>query len=165
MARHVYTPEALEEKRAQEFAEWVGPARKRSKASPAKAFHRASEQAAEMKDANDFASAEPKHFVGLYALLHHQVYGAAPIELEGDAYFAAVRESAKMLRDVFAGEPPKMANFMRWVWLRELKREKAANAATERRGGYRVGWRLQFASRALVTDYRVEIARAGRKVR
>jgi len=111
---------------------------------------------------NVWTEAKPRHLVGLYAKLHESVYGVLPIEVDGVAFAGAVSAARTMLDREFEGDVLKMLGFMRWVWSRERWRE----ADRRRRGGegrdYRVGWRLQFASRALFTDWRVALMREHR---
>jgi hypothetical protein len=63
-----------------------------------------------------------------------------------------------MLRAQFGADPERMAIFMSWTWTRERK-QQVWREANGREGGRRLGWALQF-SRGLVTDYRVDDARA-----
>ena len=115
--------------------------------------------------------AKPAHFVALYAWLHAEVYGAPPAELRSQAWWGAVSAATKLLRDEFSdeahpeGSPLRMLDFIRWVWRRERGREQRA-AAREGEGheARRIGWALQFVLRHLVTDYRVDMAREGRRV-
>lgn len=112
-------------------------------------------------DREAFDDARAEHMVGLYALLHTRVYEVGPGELADAKVFLGARSAAgKMLRDEFGGRQLPMVEFIQWVWSRERQRER------QRRGvdcQYRIGWRLQFQSRVLVTDYRVALAREGRR--
>ena len=105
--------------------------------------------------------AEARHFVALYAVLHERVYGAAPAELRSEAWWGAVSAAGKMLREEFGGEPARMLDFVRWTWRREQGREKKRGDEQEVR---RVGWKLQFLTRHLLTDYRVANAQARKPV-
>lgn len=148
--------------------EFVGDPEKtgggKRRTSPTRAYDRAQEEIAAFRaDPDRWASATPAHFVALYAWLHAEVYGAAPAELRSDAWWGAVSAATKMLREEFSGEPLRMLDFVRWTWRRERAREQrpTRDDGAEAR---RIGWRLQFFLRHLVTDYRVEIARTHRKV-
>ncbi len=102
----------------------------------------------------------PKHLVALYARLHARVYGAEPQELaDGKSFFAASSAAERLVRVEFAGTPDRALDFLRWTWRREADREKWRRQNPGGSGGGRIGWKLQFAGRALVTDYRVEMAR------
>lgn len=99
-----------------------------------------------------------KHLIALYARAHESVYGVPPLELEeGDKYAGATNAANRMLKKEFDDDVLKMAEFVRWVWSEERKKEKwrRSNGRETRR----IGWRLQFVARNLVTDYRVHLAR------
>ncbi len=108
-----------------------------------------------------FDTAECRELVGLYAVLHEKVYGVAPAELVRD-WMLVVTATRRMLKQEFEGRPPRMVAFIRWVWSREAKRE-----AKRRQNGAdssRIGWRLQFQSQSMLTDYRVHLSRKYGKV-
>ena len=112
----------------------------------------------EMLLARDFASLRPLHFVSLWARCHESAYGAAPVELAGDVWLAAASAAAKLQRDEFGDDPAAMVEFLRWVWSREKFREKKARHDGDDRVS-RIGWRLLFAQRYLLTDYRIHLSR------
>ena len=99
---------------------------------------------------------EPKHLVGLYVVLHENVYKVLPEELLGDVWPGAV-SAAKKLADELGGLETAV-EFLRWVWTRERARERKREPGDS----FRIGWRLQFVSRALVTDWKVDRARGAR---
>lgn len=98
--------------------------------------------------------ARPKHLVALYATLHEQVYEVFPDEIrEPKTFLAACAAAQRLIDDAFEASPSKAIEFMRWVWQEqrtEAKRKKSRGDAP-----FRVGWRYQFVSRDLVTNYRV----------
>jgi hypothetical protein len=96
--------------------------------------------------------------VGLYAVLHETTYGALPEEVMGDAFLGAAAAAEKLSREL--GGPDKLLELLRFVWARERAREKRREAGSD----FRIGWRLMFVSRNLVTDWKVELARAGRNL-
>lgn len=112
----------------------------------------------EMKEAQQWEVFEPKHFVALYCLLHHHVYGVMPNEVR-QHYAMASRKAGDMLEQEFGGERKRMVDFMRWVWSREINRNKKRDQDND----FRIGWRLQFAP-TYVSDYRVARARKGKKI-
>lgn len=117
-------------------------------------------EAAAMIVSNDFAAATPHHLVALYEDCHLRVYGALPGELAGQAWLGAASAAAKLVRDEFEGDVAKAIEFVRWTWWREREREQRSRTRGEVRT-FRVGWRLQFQARGLLTDYRVEMLRRG----
>lgn len=101
---------------------------------------------------------EERHLVALYARLHEQVYGSRPGELEeGKSFLAACSSASRLVRESFGGELRGAIEYLRWTWRRErfVEGKRRANGET----GRRIGWRLQFASQSLLTDYRVDLAR------
>lgn len=145
---------------------WINEGAKKKKAArkptkrtarDPKGYATAREEAAFRAKANDWRDAAPRHLVGLYAVLHEQVYGVAPAELV-DAWKGAVSAAAAMLKSEFKGDVPAFVEFIRWTWQRARRRKDKAVAE----GGEvsRIGWVLQFKSRAMLTDYRVDMAGA-----
>lgn len=106
--------------------------------------------------------AEPRHLVALYAWCHEQVYGVAPAELVGYAWAGAVSAALALVRNEFRGDVPSAVDFLRWVWARERERESWRRRNRPDGGGSRIGWRLQF-GRAMLTDYRIYLARKHKK--
>ena len=104
--------------------------------------------------------AQPQHLVALYGWLHGEVYGAEPLELKGEAWWGAGSAAGKLVREEFGGSVAAALDYVRWVWRRERAREKKAAEQDARR----IGWRLMFCMRHLLTDYRVANARSGRRV-
>lgn len=136
--------------------EWASKAPKRKKglrSAPRSDVASSIAEADQMRGANDFTAARPRHFVGLYSLFHNHVYGVVPGELTGKAWTAACLMAARILDREFAGDLNRFVSFIAWTWRREKRAH--ARATGDRR---RMGWRLQF-SPSLVTDYRVELAR------
>lgn len=142
-----------------EAAEKKKPPAKKRKSTPRdrKGYEAAREEAAMRVRANDWQDAQPKHLVGLYAVLHKQVYGVAPDELV-EVWKGAVSAAKSMLDKQFGSDVEAFVEFIRWTWQRERRAEDRAKAeGNERR---RLGWVLQFKSAAMITDYRVDMARA-----
>lgn len=109
--------------------------------------------------AERWSRAMPNHFVALYAKLHEDVYGVAPVEVAGREFFGAQAAAGKLLREEFGGRSEDLIEFMRWTWRRERdgeRRRKASGRASD----WRVTWQQQFVSRRLLTDYRIAIARS-----
>jgi hypothetical protein len=125
----------------------------------ASGMRRAIDRAKEMQEANDWQGAGAAELVGLYAVLHEHVYGVAPEEV-ADVWLAAVSAAKRMLERDFEGSVESMVDFLRWTWRRERNREKKRAANGD--GSFRIGWRLQFVARNLMTDYRVDAKRDAR---
>lgn len=150
---------------AQALLDWVGPepsSKSTRKRNGAKALASARRDLETIRESGSWASAQPRHFVALYAWLHETVYGVAPAELGTDAFFGAVSAAGKLLRDEFGDRPEALVEFLRWTWRRERAFEKKRRLDGE--GGRRIGWRLQFVLRHLLTDYRLDLARAGARL-
>lgn len=113
-------------------------------------------QLREMLVANDFTKATPTVLVALYEWLHEQVYGARPVEIARRAVWKTVAFAAgKLVKNEFRDDVGAVVDFMRWCWDRE--RTRMARQQPERRMG-RIGWRLQFVTGHLLTDYRISKA-------
>lgn len=137
--------------------EWAAKAPRKKKglrSAPRSDVDASLAEADQMRAANDFTGARPRHLVALYALFHKHVYGVHPGELAGKAWTAACLMAARILDREFSGDVQRIVSFIAWTWRRE-KRAHIRTTAGDRR---RMGWRLQF-SPSLVTDYRVELAR------
>lgn len=108
------------------------------------------------KETGDWSTAKPMHYVALYAWLHTSIYETEPLDLlEGKSLLAASSAAKKMLDVDFDNEGKRFVEFIAWCWRRE-------RIATKKGSGRRLSWRLQFASRHLLVDYRVDLMRAGR---
>lgn len=108
-------------------------------------------------ESDDWADADAEAFVALFAWLHCEVYGVSPIDEMRSQWRGACSAARKLFADVFDSDPALMLAFMRWVWNREARFEEWRRQ--HQTHGKRIGWRLQFASRTLVTDYQIDLAR------
>lgn len=137
------------------------PNRRRSAGSPKATLGRARDELDGLSK-QGWARAMPRHFVALYARLHEDVYGVFPAEVEAPRDFmGACSAAGKLLRDEFGGKSEALIDFMRWAWRRERDFERRRKAS-DSESGRRVTWQLQFASRHLLTDYRISMSRARR---
>lgn len=106
-----------------------------------------------------FDEARPTHLVALYEWCHEQVYGVLPAELaQGETWKHATFAASKLVATEFRGDIKATVEFIRWTWRRERWREGKRREGTSESVG-RIGWRLQFVQRHLVTDYRIDLAR------
>jgi hypothetical protein len=110
-----------------------------------------------IEEERGWAGAAPAELLGLYAVLHAQVYGAAPADLD-TCWPAASSAARSLLEREFENDAERVVDFMRWVWRRERGREK--HRVANKNGGFRISWRWQFRGRELLTEYRVDLARA-----
>ncbi len=150
---------------ARAFEGWLRPPKVKADGKPAKRkpaggpalIARTIAEVTEIHTAREWHRAQPRHFVALYAWLHEQVYAVKPVELERE-WAGAVSAARALLKNEFAEDPTRMMAFMQWVWAREKIDEKKRDASNS----FRVGWKYQFVSRALVSNYRVAMTRAGK---
>jgi hypothetical protein len=133
--------------------------RVRSASDIKKMIERNTDEATAFKDRNDWTQAEAKHFVAVYYKMHAFVYDALPEELHAEnQWLGAVSATKKLIADSFSvqGKPCNDAviDFIRWVWDRERRRYKQAKE--QGRDHTRITWRMMFASRYYVSDYKTE---------
>lgn len=159
--RRTFKPDAERSLESPEsaFAESIGPPPKRRAKSSKRRLDEAIASLGEV-----FAGGAPgdgfdeRHLVALYARLHREVYGVPPGELaDGSAFLAACSAAKRLVREELAGSLREAVEFLRWTWRRERSAEAKRRGSGE--SGRRVGWKLQFATRALFTDYQVDRAR------
>lgn len=168
MARHRITKEQQAEVFTEDrssmgldFEDFVGKTKTKRKDEKFKRIPR-SRMERELKETRDLVKAagedaakwktfKPKHFVWLYAHLHETIYGALPLELL-ENYQLACLAAGRCIRE-FGGDVEKALDFVRWTW----RREKAVHPT--RTSDFRVGWRYQFTSAALMTDYRIFLSK------
>jgi hypothetical protein len=120
------------------------------------AWNRMLDETARMMRTADWSEALPGHFVALYAMLFEKVYGVGVADLGPSERFFAMTAATRMLSKHFDDNTTVMADFMRWVWIREETREKFRRE--NHRGGGSIGWRLMFLG-ALVTEYQIDNVR------
>jgi hypothetical protein len=162
------TAEVVAEEKAHEEARtsmsaFLGPEKKprRRTGKSMAGMRRAMDGASEHVELGDWSTATPATIVGLYAVLHEKVYGVEPEEL-AEAWLGAVSAAKRLLEESpFNGDVARLVDFVRFTWKREkMAEDKARGTGNVRR---RVGWRLQFVSRALVVDYKRAIVTTTRK--
>jgi hypothetical protein len=134
--------------------------RKSRKTVGASVFNRARTEAEEMKRSRDWSGATARHLVALYDLMHEQVYGVEALELGPAERHKAMLLAGNFVKHHFGGDVEACVAFLRWVWTREMDREKWRRE--NGRSGQRIGIRLML-STSLLTDYRVDLARRGNR--
>lgn len=143
---------------ALQVTELVGKMRPRRRNGPSPEKARA--EVGVMLADGDFDDARPTHLVALYEWCHEQVYGVKPMELDhGETWKHATFAAAKLVKEQFRGDMKATVEFVRWTWRRERWREGKRREGDTISVG-RIGWRLQFVQRHLVTDYRIDLARS-----
>ncbi len=142
------------------FQTWAAPPpgkdgkpRKRSY-SGASLVKKASEETDAIRLADEWHRAQPRHLVALYGWLHLHVYKVEAAELATD-WPGAVSAARSMLAKEFGDDPARMVEYLRWAFVLEAAKEKKR----DRTSTFRMGWRLVFVSRSLLTDFRVAKAR------
>lgn len=133
------------------------PRPKKPRPTPQQQFERLLQEVNALKDSCQWKAFEPRHFVGLYCLLHKHVYGVIPEEVRLE-YPQAVGAAGRLLRVQFGSSQEAMVEFMRWCWNREQSRLPTRDEADT----FRIGWRYQFGAR-LVTDFRTMQLRRTRR--
>ncbi len=114
-----------------------------------------------MRQSGDFGKATGRHMVALYVECHVAVYGVEPVEItDGLTWHGAVASAQRMLDKDFGGDVEAMLDFVRWLWARERRIEKRRRSDGDTTGR-RIGWRLMFCVRSVLTDYRVACERSG----
>lgn len=103
-------------------------------------------------------NAKPSHLVELYRRWHLQVYGVEPAELEGEQVKQARIGAANLLAREFRGDGRNAFQFIGWVFVRAANEEKRRKSRGES-DGWRLRWSQLFRTKALLTDYKVAVAR------
>jgi hypothetical protein len=117
---------------------------------------------AEMRKSYDWTAARAAHFVELYAWCHEQIYGVEAADINSPKErVRAVGAAKRMLELDFKGDQSQFARFIRWAWQRVQSKEKWAKENGAIIG--RLSWQVLFSKRNVLTEYRLELARAPRK--
>ncbi len=130
------------------------PAKRRSVASST--FERTLLETQEMIDSRDWTACAARHLVALYDLMHRKTYGVEPTMTGSERYRSTMIAGSFVLR-VFGGDFEKALEYLRWVWTREMGREKWRRENGREAG--RLSLRSIFSGSFLLDDYRVAMAR------
>lgn len=142
-----------------EFLAGAKPTPKRARVSSAKRYKDAVHEALEAIKAtqagtHDYSALSHRAVVGLFILLHSQVYGVEPEDLlDGHAMDGAMSAARRMVEEDFAGRLDCALEFVRWTWKREKRQFPG------RPSDWRITWRWQLASKSLMTDYRIAMSK------
>lgn len=133
----------------------------KSKTICASVFDRTKHEVEAMMASKDWSACGARHLVALYDLMHAKCYGIEPAELGPSERYNATMFAAGFVRREFGGEYTLAVEYMRWAWTKEIRTEKwrRENKVEHAR---RIGVRLMFGG-ALLTDYRVWLARSGQR--
>ncbi len=135
------------------------PAQKRARKSvqATKMFEQASHSAQQLltsiKDGSvDYTKVSPLAAVGMFIFMHTYVYSVEPAELrDRNVLLGASSAARRILSFEFGGQMQYLCDFVRWTWACEKK------TFATRSSDFRIGWRYQFCSKALLTDYKIAI--------
>ena len=154
--RHLKSAQPAEPSAADLLDAEVGAMKKRKKScNPRASFDKAIAEVTAMRESKNWKGAKGRHLVALYVWLHTEIYGVEPAELlVKTAYIRACGAAERLLKDDFGGDCERVVGFLSWVWAKERTKTKAG-----KQDSFRIGWRYQFATKTLLTNYRVELVR------
>lgn len=134
------------------------PRKKKTRAVAASAHGRTIAEASTMMRTRKWDGCAARHLVALYDLMHERTYGVASEMSPTERYRSTMLMGAFVKRS-FAGDFVEAVAYFRWVWTREIGREKwrRENNVTD---GRRIGFALMM-SGSMVTDYRLALHRQG----
>ena len=111
-----------------------------------------------MMDARDWTGCTARHLVALYDLMHEKTYGIT-VTMSGTERYRYTLIAGAFVKRSFDGDFIKAIEFFRWVWTREIEREKWRRE-NDRDGGH-IGLGFMFSNR-LLDQWRLHLARARR---
>lgn len=131
------------------------PKRRAKRSIAAAVYSRTEFETQAMIDERNFDGCQIRHLVALYAIMHKKCYGVEVVMSSTERYTATAR-MGRFARTMFGGDLDKVIDYLRWLWTREMSREKW------RRENNHGGGTISFfatISGALVTQYRVFLSR------
>ncbi len=131
---------------------------KRRATMAASVFNRAVAETEAMMAEGDWSQCTARHIVALYDLMHMKVYGIESSMSSGDRHIAALRAGSFAKREL-GGDFEKVVDYFRWVWTREMGREKWRRENGREGARLTIGWCF---GGALFTDYRLALTRRAR---
>lgn len=111
---------------------------------------RAGNEVEKMRASGDFSSLKARHLVALHMWLHSEVYGV-PESVSNKDFARATHCANNLVKIGFGGEINEALSYLKWVWSREMKREKSRSPGDS----WRLNWKFVFVVKNLVDDYRV----------
>lgn len=134
--------------------------KKKSKTFAASMFNRTLAEVDVMMSTHDWSFANARHLVALYDRMHTKVYGVECAELGPAERYNTIMQANTLVKVEFDGDFEDAVDYMRWVWMREMNKEKWVRE-TGAQGGRITPW-LMF-SKKFLTDYRLAMARRSNK--
>lgn len=130
----------------------------RRKTIAAAVFTRTRAETESMMETGEWESCSARHIVALYDLMHVKVYGVDAGMTSQERHIATVRTGPFVTKE-FGGDYEQAIEFFRWVWKREMSKEKwrRENEIGSESGARLTIWAM-ISSRTL-TDYRVSLLR------
>lgn len=136
--------------------EWTAPLKASASPFTEYALRKAAEALDAIIEKDAWGSAKPIHFLVLYARMHLRVYRVEPVWTGEDRRKAAMM-IGWTIKQYFRKDPSSFAEYLRWVWRREMQNEKWRRE-NNRTNGRTMGWRL-MCSGGVVTEYRIAMER------
>ena len=109
-----------------ETGEVTAKKRRRSCTMAASTFNRARVETQAMIDTQDWSACTNRHFVALYDLMHAKIYGVDSMLSASDRHRFFLLVSGFVKRH-FGPNIGEAINYFRWLWQREIGREKWRN--------------------------------------
>lgn len=148
-------PDATPEFQAMIEKDNARAAKRRSRTTiGASVFNRALQEVDEMVKSGEWDNCTARHLVALYDMMHTKCYGIEPAELGPKERYRAVFMVSGLIKREFGDDILKMVAYMRWVWTREIGREKWRRENNSD-SNFRIGFRMMFSPSSLLTDYRL----------
>ena len=101
---------------------------------------------------NNWEGAKASHFVALHQVLYEECYGV-PLDLGSREFKMAAMAAGQLLKNEFGGSPIDLLSFMRWVWKREMGREKWRRENNH--NGGTLEWAHVFRGGKALRDYKI----------
>jgi hypothetical protein len=131
------------------------PKTAKPKTIAAAVFNRARAETSAMMETGDWSSCTARHLVALYDLMHVKCYGVEASMSSSERHTLVLRAGGFVKRE-FSGDYDRAIDYFRWLWTREMGREKW------RRENHREGMRVTLGmclSGMVITDYRLHLTR------
>jgi hypothetical protein len=142
-----------------EFLGGRGTKKPRAKTLPPSVMAKSRSMVLSMMRTGDWSGANGRDYVALFQILHERVYGVPASELDSHGCFFAAGMAAQLVDRQFGGDPGAMVQYMRWVWEREVGREKWRRENPDQSRGGRIGYRALLTGSYFLTDYRIDAQR------
>lgn len=123
----------------------------------------ASEQAAKMRESEDWTGARGLHFVALHDELHTAIYGVGAPDLDdGRKRRLATIAADRLIRDTFKGDAYSFSVYFVWAWARAERREVFCRA--QKKTSSALTWRRVFTATHDFGDWRMDAYRTRTKL-